>query len=251
MKTQLAVILPDIHHPYHDKGSIRAVFEFLEDYGKELSYLVLLGDQMDMQSMSHWLEGKTRILEGKRLVKEYENFDRDILTPIEEMLSKNCKKIFFIGNHEDWVNQMIDKDPVRLEGLAEIDRNLQLKKRGWKIIPFNKTYKLGKLTLCHGLYTNQYHARKMVDVFSKSVIYGHTHSLQEFCKSTPIDVADVHKGKSIGCLCNLNPIFMKNRANNWVHAFSIVYLYNKGWFNEYTVNIIRGKFAWGNKIYGE
>lgn len=250
MKTELAVILPDIHHPYHNKGCMKAIFEFLKEHGKQVAYLVLLGDQMDMQSMSHWLEGKTRVLEGKRLVKEYASFNAEILTPIEKFLSPSCKKIFFIGNHEDWVSQMIDKDPVRLEGLAEVATNLKLIERGWKVIPFNGHYKLGKLTLCHGLYTNMYHAKKMVDVFSSSVLYGHTHDLQEYTKTTPINVSDVHKGKSIGCLCNVSQAYMKNRPNKWVHAFSIVYLYDKGWFNEYTINIVKGKFIWNAKLYG-
>jgi len=249
-KMRTAVILPDIHHPFQDKACMNAVFSFLKDYGKKLSYLILLGDQLDMESMSHWLEGQTRVLEGKRTKKEYTLFIKEILDPIENTLSPNCRKVFFIGNHEDWVRQQIDKNPVQLEGLAEIDENLNLKERGWKVIELNKTIPLSKLTLCHGLYTNIYHARKMVDTFGRSVIYGHTHDIQEHTKTTPIDVNDVHKGKSIGCLCNINPGYGRNRPNRWVHAFSIVYLFPDGQFNEYTINIVNGKFAWNGKIYG-
>jgi predicted phosphodiesterase len=249
MKTY--VVLPDIHHPYQDKGSINAVFQFLGEYGKQLSGIVLLGDQMDMDAISHWEENNVREQENKRLKTSYQMFDADILTPIEGYVGAKCKeRIFFIGNHEDWIEQAIDKLPREMEGLAEIEPNLQLEERGWKVIPFNHTYMLGKLTLCHGLYTNQYHARKMIDTFGESVLYGHTHDIQEYTKTTPVDVNDVHKAKSIGCLCNKNPMYGKNRPNKWAHAFSIVYVFPGGWFNEYTVNIVNGKFAWAGNVYG-
>ena len=246
----MAVLLPDFHHPYHDLNCWYAVCQFLRDYGRKLSFLLLTGDQMDCDAVSHWLEGKTRVLEGKRIKEAYQTFDAEILTPLEDFVSSKCQKVFFIGNHEDWIEQAIDKNPQG-EGYWELDENLQLKERGWKLVELNGTYPLGKLTVCHGLYTNIYHARKMVDTFSSSVIYGHTHDLQEHTKVTPIDVADVHKGKSIGCLCNVNQAYGKNRPNKWVHAFSVVYLLPNGNFNEYTINIVGGQFIWNGKIYGK
>ena len=247
---KLAVILPDIHHPNQSKECMQAVFQWMKAYGKKLSYLILLGDQMDMEAVSHWLDGKTRVLEGKRLLKAYRTFDKEILSPLEDMLSPGCSKVFFIGNHEHWTEDAIDKNPQG-EGYWELEANLHLTQRGWKVIDFNKTYPLGKLVLCHGYYTNIYHARKMVDTFGKSVIYGHAHDLQEHTKVTPVNVKDVHKGKCIGCLCDLNPAYGKNRPNKWVHGFSVVYLMPHGFFNEYTVNIVNGRFVFNGVVYGK
>ena len=248
---KIYVVLPDIHHPYQDKPSVNAVFQFLGDYGKMLNGLILLGDQMDMDAVSHWNEGKQRLMEGKRIKTSYEQFDADILTPIESYLGAKCKeRIYFIGNHEDWIEQALDKFP-QFEGLAEIPTNLHLEARGWKVIALNGNYQLGKLTLCHGLYTNIYHAKKTLEVYGRSVLYGHTHDIQEHTKVTPLDITDVHKGKSIGCLCNTNPQYGKNRPNKWAHAFSIVYVFPGGQFNEYTINIVKGRFVWNGKIYGQ
>ena len=137
-----------------------------------------------------------------------------------------------------------------MEGFAEIELNLKLKERGWKEIPLNGVYKIGKLSLCHGLYTNQYHARKHVDIFGTSVIYGHNHDVQEHTRIT-YGNTEVHKGKSIGCLCDVSPSYLKNKPNKWVHAFSVVYTYDDGNFNEYTINIINGQFVWNGKPYGK
>lgn len=250
MKTiKMAVVLPDIHHPYHDKGCIGAVFQFLKEYGNKIHDIILLGDNMDCEAASHWNENNKRILEGKRIKREYDLFDDEILTPIEKLCPKS-KKVFFTGNHEDWLEQTIDKFP-QLEGLLEIKTNLRLKERGWQLIPLNANYHLGKLTLCHGLYTNEFHAKKTVLAYGGSILYGHTHDVQEYSMARPMATTEIHKGKSIGCLCNRSQKYGKNRPNKWVHAFSVVYYYEGGWFNEYTINIVNGKFVWNGKIYGK
>jgi len=247
---RLAVILPDIHHPYHDKACMNAVFSFLKDYGKKLSWLILNGDAMDCETVSHWMKDKARELEGKRVKKDYKSFDEEILTPLENSVSPSCKKVYMIGNHEDWIDQAISKTPA-LEGYYEVGTNLNFKERGWIEVPLNGSYNLGHLTVLHGLYTNKYHAAKTLDIFGgKSIVYAHTHDKQSHTKVTPLEIKDVHEAVSIGCLCNRNPTYGKNKPNKWVHAFGIVYIMPDGQFNLYVPNIINGKFIWNGKIYG-
>lgn len=244
MKT--ALILPDIHHPKHSKKCLKAIWQWLRDYGKKLDYLILLGDQMEFETVSFWLKNKKRILEGKRIIREYRQFDSEILCRLDKAVSNKCRKIYFIGNHEVRIDSAIDEDP-NLEGYLEIENNLHLKKRKWKVIRFNHFYKLGKLSLMHGMFWNKYHAAKSVEECGRSVLYGHSHDIQEFTKNSLTN--EVHKGKSIGCLCDTNPDWKKGRPNRWVNAFSVVYVYGNGFFNEYTVNIINGKFVWAGKLY--
>jgi hypothetical protein len=202
---------------------------------------------MEFETLSFWLKDKKRTLEGKRLVKEYKGFDREILTPLEKAVSDKCKKIYFIGNHEARVDTAIDTEP-NLEGFIEIENNLHLKNRGWKVIPYNQFFKLGRLHLMHGFYWNKYHAAKSVEECGRSVLYGHVHDIQEFTKNSLTN--EVHKGKSIGCLCDTNPSWKRGKPNRWVNAFSVVYVYEGGCFNEYTINIINGRFVWAGKLYG-
>lgn len=248
-KTKWALVLPDIHHPFHNRDCINAIFEWLREYGKKIDYLVLLGDQMDFQPVSHWLADKKKTLEGQRMKEDYENFDKEILTPLEKAVSRGCVKVFFTGNHEDWVNYVEEKFP-QLSGYVGVDENLRLRKRGWKIIPLNEVYQLGKLNLIHGYYTNEFHAKKTVLAFCSSVAYAHTHDVQEYTQIIARNVKDVHKAHSIGCLCDKSPDYMKKRPNKWVHAFMIVDVSQNGDFTEHTINIVNGQFRWHGKLYG-
>ncbi len=177
------VLLPDFHHPHINKGAVDAVFEFIEYFKPDA--VNILGDAMNMDSINHWemSKGNKKYFEKKRLLEEYSSFDRDILTPLEKLVGKNCEKTFMGGNHEFWVDGLTDKFPMLL-GIVELEVALKLKERGWEWIPWitydeeKGSYKrgikhYGKLLAFHGQYINKYHAHKTADSYSKSCVYGH------------------------------------------------------------------------------
>ena len=259
-KARRVVLLPDIHYPYHDESCLNAVFHFLKWFKPD--EVVLLGDAMDMTAASHWLEekGKRRTLENKRIKKEYDGFDKDILSKLEKILPKNCKRVYLGGNHEDFIYQVVEKNP-RFEGMLEPEIVLNLAERGWKWIPWQVkdkdggssigTYRVGKLLVFHGMYTNMYHAKKTVGAFSRSVAYGHTHDVQLYAEAHVDDLRSYHTAQSIGCLCKKSPAYMKGFANRWVNAFGIVYVLPDGNYNLYVPIIIKGKFVFANKVFGD
>lgn len=252
---QKAIILPDIHHPFHNKKAVRSVFEFTKWYKPDI--VVLLGDALEMRAIDHWKKGRNKkYFEGVRLLDDYKRFTKDILEPIDKICPK-ARKVFMGGNHEDWVRQMINKFPQELEGVIDIDKSLNLQERGWEWIPFidrksrRGIMKLGKLTLTHGHYTNKYHASKTSDTYSKSVVYGHTHDRQLHTKVHIEDPNDFHSAESIGCLCDQSPEFLWGQPNRWVHSFGVVYIRDGGNYNMYVPVIIRGKFTYSGKTFGE
>jgi len=242
-----AILLPDIHHPHHDVPCIKSILKFVPDFKPDI--LVYTGDQMNMDAVDHWkkMKGRIRLLEGKRIKAEYEAFDKEILTPFEKVISKDCKKVYMLGNHEDWIQLAIDQNPQG-EGYWEIDKNLRLKERGYHVVSYGNTYQLGKLRVIHGIYTSLHHAKKTVSAYEKSVVYGHTHDIQKFTKVTPENVRDFHTAESIGCLCSLNPNYAENRPNKWVHGFAIVYIRPDNSFNLYHSVITYGRFTGPNGI---
>jgi hypothetical protein len=217
----------------------------------------LIGDAQDCRVLNHHEEGNLRHFETKRLIRDYRAFENEIIYPINKALPK-AKKIYMAGNHEYWVECAIDNDPSKLEGIIEIENNLDLK--GWEYIPYLRKkangsvelgkYNFGKLLVIHGTYTNQYHTAKTVNAYGRSIVYGHTHDVQSFSQVTPIDIKDFHMAWSIGCLCNRSPEYMKGRANKWVNGFAVVYWDEKnGNFNLYPVVISNNHFIWNGKEY--
>jgi len=255
-KLYRVVVLPDIHYPLQDDECMNAVKKFIAYWKPD--EVVLLGDAMDMSSIDHWKQekGNHRYFEGKRLLGEYDGFIKDILEPIEKLCPK-AKKVYMGGNHEEWAYQMVDRFP-QLEGMVEPEIAMKLKERGWEWIPYlvksqgrmtPGIYRIGKLTLIHGQYTNIYHSAKTASCYEKSVIYGHTHDIQLFTKVHTEDPADYHTAQSIGCLCDRSPQYMWGRPNRWVHAFGVLTVRENGLYNIYVPIIINGKFSFENRTF--
>lgn len=252
-KVKKAILLPDLHHPFHNKRAVSAVFKFMKWFQPDT--VVLLGDAMEMRAISPWKKkkGNIRANEGVRLLDDYQEFTKDILKPIEKICPK-ARKIYMGGNHEYWVYDIINRMPQELEGAVEPEIALNLKERGWEWIPFIKNgrrgmLKSGKLTLVHGHYTNKYHASKTAETYSRSVAYAHAHDLQSHTKVHIEDPNDFHTATSIGCLCDRAPEFLYGQPNRWVHAFGVQYIREGGSFNLYVPVLINGEFTYAGKTW--
>ena len=243
----------DIHYEDYHKSTLDIVLKFLSDFKPDIYGFG--GDQFDMNIVSHWEEGNIRGKEGKRLENIYSGFDNDILKPIEQVLPKNTEKVYMIGNHDDFIEQYLDKNP-QIEGLVEPENCLKLKERGWKIVPYGTRngkpaiYWLShKLGVIHGWYANKYHSAKTVESAGKSIIYFHSHTFQSYTKESLIDKDDFHTGYGIGCGCNKKPSYGRGRPNRWVNGFVYGYLLPNGQFNVYPVFIIKRKAVINGKLY--
>jgi len=246
---QKTVLLPDIHHPYYDERVMDSVGEFMVDY--QPHEIVYMGDQLSLDCISGWNKNKPLLKEGQRLIKDYENFDRDILQVHERITGSETRRTFMIGNHEERVNWYIEQHP-ELEEIIDIDRNLKLTERGYRIVPFNGIYKIGKLSVIHGYYWNKYHATKTLEAFEGNVVYAHVHNPQMYAKVSPVDRKGYHTATSLPCLCNIQPDYKKNSPNFWINGFAIVEsLPATGYFNLYTIIIINGSFMFNGKYYGK
>ena len=242
--TKRVVCLPDLHYPLHDVASLSAVESFMVDFRP--THTVWLGDQLQMDSVSHWLKDKRGALEGQRLLADYAGFNQILDRHVS--LVPDAKVILFLGNHEDWVRQYIDVHP-EVEGMLEVERGLRLRERGFTVVPHRQTYRIGKLWYIHGDFVNDYHAKKMATVYHRNLIYGHTHDIQSYTISSPLDIQDKVMAQSIGCLCNVNPHYMQGKPNRWQHGFHVAYIRPNGDFSGYTVPIVRGQFTFNGKTY--
>ena len=252
-KIEKTFVFSDIHYPEFDANAISVAEQILAT--EKPDRIIYIGDFLDMSPVSHWLENRRQSMENKRLLKDYDGF-KDMSQRHIKLAGKGLKEVVYMeGNHEDWVNQYIDKEP-QMQGLIEVKTKVvdELQKANPKLkmkwVEYNKFYNIGKLFFTHGIYTNKYHAEKHLNVIKKNIMYGHTHTVQETTDSGIVD-GDKHSSKSIGCLCSMSPSYMRNKPNQWVHAFALVYTDTKtGNFTDYVVKIINGKAIWKDKIYG-
>ena len=247
-KVKVGIGVWDLHYPDYDPLLWDNILKVIHDY--KPNYFIFGGDNMNMTAADHWLHDKNAIreMEGRRIGKDYAGFKTLILKPLEKALPKYCKKIWHNGNHEDWIKLAIDKDPQG-EGYWEIEKNLHLKKHGWKTYEYGEVSKIGKLYFTHGEYTNKYHAFKTVSTFERNIVYGHTHTFQVYVKTSPLD-NEPHIGVSVPAACRRNPEYRKNRPNSWVNGFLIFFIRPKGYFNLYPIVAVNGQFVAPNgKLY--
>jgi predicted phosphodiesterase len=225
----------DTHIPYHIP--LDPIFNFIEDW--KPTKIILGGDMHDWSSVSQWLGDQSRALDGGTILDNYRELRTVLLDPLSK-IARHSEIIYLTGNHEYWLQQAANINPNG-RGYWNLDKNIG--RTNVKIIPVNMPYRLNSnLVFIHGLYTCVYHAKKTVDAFHISVIYGHLHTFQSHTLVSPIDNEQFYTGQAIGCLCNLNPGYMKNRPNAWVNGFCYGYTGENDSFQYVPVVIVHNKF---------
>ena len=249
-----AVVTPDKHFPLHDPDAISVVKKAIE--------IIKPDTYIDLGDTGEWSYFSTHYWRG-RFAKPMEDLipllDQDVdevnagMDWIDESLDKvNCKERHFVqGNHEVWLDNFVVRYPYLTQYVTE--KALRLKERGYKYHPYNrkKNLKIGKLNFTHGKYTTKYHAYKHLDYYGENIMYGHTHDLQRFTKTSN---GGTVSSWSLGCLKDIeaDEDWLGGRLTNWNHAFAIIDWFKGGNFKVEVVEIIKGKTTlWGELINGK
>lgn len=250
-KIWVEVVVNDIHIPNHNKQAVSCLLKAIAHVKPD--GITLNGDIGDWSTFSrhtrfsppkcYWTDSQFY----HESQKEYDALN-SFLDQIQKVAPK-CRKRWEHGNHEVWVSDFIKESPRTRKELFSLESRLQLKERGYEIFNYNDFMKLGKLRVTHGMYTGQNHAKKHVDAMGTSILYGHLHDIQVHSKVTPEHIS--HMGWCNGCLCNMNPDYLRNRPQNWNHGFAIVYIWPSGSFQCDIIRINDGKcIVAGQEIIG-
>ncbi len=238
------LVISDVHIPQEDKRSLSLFTQYLKDFKPD--ELIIAGDFLDFDEISSHNKENLRAVESKRLWYDY-----DEANALLDIWQLHAKKITLLeGNHENRVERYIDANPV-LEGMIEVPIGLRLKQRGIKWVRSwtkGEVYKIGKARFIHGIYTNQYHAKKTVEAFGENIFYGHTHDVQSYSKEMKGDDKTI-VGQSIGCMIKYNVAYMKGRPNKWQQAFAEFHFTDDGFFQYYIHRIFRHRLITKDKIY--
>jgi len=236
------LILPDVHLETSLPKAYQVVKKFIKKQ-KMFDEIILLGDFMDVSSLSAWDMDKKRLMEGRRYQKEVDTANEEL-----DFLGKHSKKITYLeGNHEWRIERYLDKNP-EMEGLLELPTVLNLKGRGIEYVKYNKLYRIGHLYFTHGLYCSKYYTNKTLAALGCNVVVGHLHKPQTSFTTAKMSEAKMCWG--LGCLQGKEPAYLKGRPSNWNNGFGMAYIKDNGKFSMYPVHMSRdGSFIWEGKEY--
>jgi predicted phosphodiesterase len=243
-KFKTYLIVGDIHVPKHNADTLKSVFKLMDDV--KFDGLINIGDFLDLGCISHHNKGKHKTLEGARLKNDF-IIGNSILDEFDKRLPVNAEKYFLEGNHEKWLDMLIDEIPA-LDGLFDINSGLKLIERGYKVSPYNEILKFGKLRITHGIYTGSNPAKTHATKTLSNILVGHLHSPELSLIHSPAKEISV-VGYVNGCLCDMSPDYMKNKPSNWAHGISVLYLFPDGQFDVNLIRIVKNKFVFNGKVY--
>jgi hypothetical protein len=226
--------------PLHDMKAWNVVMEFAKDFKPDT--WIHGGDMLDCGVISHHNKSKPGNVEGLRLLADAEEGYDTFIKPIQ---AKN--KVYMIGNHEDWLNDLIIETPA-LEGIIDIKKLLSLD--DWKLVDQGGVYNLGKLSFLHGdtVKGGEHVAKAAVINYERNVRFGHHHTAQLYTKTSPIEYKNAKTGMAVGCLCTKSPKYGESKPNRWTQGFLFGYV-GEGMFNDYMAVIVDGRAFINGKLY--
>lgn len=244
MKLVRRLFVPDTHAPFHDPKPFKLMLEVAKDFKPD--EVVILGDFFDAYSVSFHTKNPERVF----LTIEDE-FDR-ARSALHDLVAAvpKARLVFLSGNHEDRVNNYLRAYAPVLAKSINLEQMLKLP-RGTTFYPYGQKNRhfMGKLLATHGTIYSQHVALGMLRKYGMSVIFGHTHRLQEF------NIKTVHgdrlKGITIGWLGEVEHAgeYVKDVAD-WVHAFAVSYHYaGSGDFVIQPIEVQNGRAVFDGRIY--
>ena len=178
MGIKRALVIPDCHIPYEDKRA----YQLMLDVASQTVHpdaIYILGDYSDFYSVNS--HGKAPNINIKLKDEVYEVHQR--LQELCDLFPK-AKKVFIEGNHEYRLARYIQNKCPDLFDLLTIPDLFKLDEYGFDFIPYGPNQKTpilnSKLYARHEPISGGVHvAHGTVVKAGKSVIFGHTHRIQE------------------------------------------------------------------------
>jgi predicted phosphodiesterase len=231
-----ALIISDVHIPYHVKSAVDVAIADGVKFG--CTHVILNGDIMDCGAMSRYTKSW-----GDRIGWTTEKETAQAFFSALRKAFPKARIMWRPGNHERRLPAYLSNNVEALQNEPSLElRNLVgLSGYGIEWIEDNSQLSLGSLHIRHGdewrIGAGVVSPAKIANERARgNVIIGHFHRHSEH---TPRSIDDsVTGGWSTGCLCNLRPSYMPE--NQWVHGYALVDIDGDG-FDMLNRKIIHGR----------
>lgn len=240
---QKVLVIPDLHVPYHEERALELVFAVAKR--EKPDTVILLGDVLDFYGLSTFIKLASR---DQFVIDEIEAA-RKVLTRFERAFP-DCVRIYLEGNHEYRLTCFIADKCPQLFGLLTLQDLLQLRTRGWELVPYGEYIKIGKLHFSHegGVRRGQDFARKIVASTNASFCIGHHHRIQSVEWRS---MNDRHVCFSPGHLCDEKAVaeYIRAPVINWHMGFSLIQFLDNGQFFHQIHPIINYRALVNGRLY--
>ena len=251
-KVVTAVSYFDAHYPHVDKPTWRALLDFVRR--NHVGIFVFGGDNLDCGAISHHTKGKPKFRPVGKMKQDLDGFTRDMLGPLCELLPRNCIKVWLTGNHEHWMEQMLEEQP-ELDGLLDIAEYLKLEDNGWLVKPQGGHFKHGHLKWIHGDVVSGSGlnaVRNALNLYVENIIMGHGHGAYSATKTLPHTKKYKWQAWMQGTGGEMDAGYLRGKPTGWLTQLGITEFHGpRGLFNHYPVTVFNGRFSFGGKVYGK
>lgn len=243
------ILLGCNHVPFHNEQLHRGIIELIKDQGSNVKGFHLLGDFLDINTLSSHDKGKFTAVPGLTLNQEYDA-GNELLDDFDKVLPSDCWKTYMYGNHEDRYNRYMRDMQNAKTPLRSPEEALLLNRRGYQV----KTswsqdfFTIGKdFDIFHGIYWNIHNTKQHLDKLKRSCAYVHTHRQSSFVDGDKF-------AYNIGACANFKAKAFNYASRamkaQWSNGFAIAFVDGKGRTFIQQIYVTRdGHFVFGGKQY--
>lgn len=196
--------------------------------------VVYLGDFFDCYSISEYTKDPE---EDFRLLEDELIIGRRMLRQVESV-TKAKEFTFVQGNHEDRIDRYVNNHAAKLARSISSRKVLGIPDSyRWFPYGLRNHYRMDRLIATHGSLCGVHPASAMVRRYGCSVIFGHTHLVQEHTiKNVSGQEFTAYNVGWLGDMAKAAE-YIKNVAN-WSHAFALGYFTLRG---DFWIDVVRIK----------
>lgn len=236
------LVIGDAHNmPQQNWRRWVALNKYLRKHRREIGKLLVIGDWLEMGSLSRFDITGSKAMEGARIAEDIESgceAFRLLLKGVDDL-----PIVFTEGNHEERLKRMEEEHP-KLTAITSIEERFAQATGSNPLdyLPYKDYHRLAPGVLATHVPHNarkpiesSQGARKVLALSATSVVWGHTHQL-DFATLTRNGGEQLY-GLNVGCFIDpLNdPPYMKGRIKDWWRGVVMVRLPEKGpWQGEFT-----------------
>lgn len=236
------------HVPFHNVQLHDGLLELIKDYKSQIKGFHLMGDFMDLNTLSFHDRGKFTAVPGLNLNQEYAA-GNSLLDQFDKVLPSGTWKTYLYGNHEDRYNRWMSSSDNAKTPLMSPTNALGLTKRGYQVKEnwSRDFFTIGKhLDIMHGIYFSIHCAKAHMDKLRGSCAFVHTHRIQSYIEG---NTGSFNLGAGADFTSPAFNYATRPMKASWQNGFAIVMIDEDGSYNLTQIICRNNKFYFGGKAY--